>query len=200
MPAAQQAKLLRVLQSGEFQPVGSSRTRRSDVRVLSATNIDIAGEVASGAFREDLLYRLNTIEIELPPLRDRPEDVIALGAHFLRSKATRYQKSITGFSEEAMSALVAHPWPGNVRELEHAVERAVVLADGEAIQLGDLNLRRPAMEVAVVERMTLADAESHLVRKALERTGSVLGAAEALGLSRSALYRRLQALGIRVQE
>jgi DNA-binding NtrC family response regulator len=200
MPGAQQAKLLRVLQSGEFQPVGSSRTRRSDVRVLSATNIDIAREVGSGAFREDLLYRLNTIEIELPPLRARPEDVAALGVHFLRMKATRYEKSLAGFSDEAMNALVAHTWPGNVRELEHAVERAVVLAEGTAVELGDLGLRRPQAEAAPIERMTLADAEGHLIRKALERTGSVMGAAESLGLSRSALYRRLQALGIKVQE
>jgi len=200
MPGAQQAKLLRVLQSGEFQPVGSSRTRGVDVRVLSATNIDIAKEVGRGAFREDLLYRLNTIEIELPPLRARPEDVVALGVHFLRKKAARYKKALAGFSGDAMNALIAHPWPGNVRELEHAVERAVVLAEGTSVELGDLSLRRPTMEAAAIERMTLADAERHLVRKALERTGSVMGAAEALGLSRSALYRRLQAIGIKVQE
>ncbi len=199
MPVAQQAKLLRVLQSGEFQPVGSSRTRRADVRVVSATNVDIAAEVARGAFRDDLLYRLNTVEIHLPPLRDRAEDVAALGAHFLAAKAARYGKRIAGFSPDAMNALVAHAWPGNVRELEHVVERAVVLAEGEAVEIRDLSLRRPTTEAAAIERMTLADAEAYLIRKALERTGNTVAAAEALGLSRSALYRRLQALGIKTE-
>jgi DNA-binding NtrC family response regulator len=200
MPASQQAKLLRVLQSGEFQPVGSSRTRASDVRVLSATNLDVAREVAGGAFREDLLYRLNTVEIHLPPLRDRAEDVAALGAHFLKKKAARYGKEIAGFAPEAMDALVTHAWPGNVRELEHVVERAVVLAEGATVGLADLSLRRAGVDAPAIERMTLADADAHLIRRALERTGSAQAAADALGLSRSALYRRLQALGIKVQE
>jgi DNA-binding NtrC family response regulator len=200
MPQAQQAKLLRVLQSGEFQPVGSSRTRRADVRVLSATNVDVAREVDGGAFRQDLLYRLNTVEIHLPPLRDRPEDVAALGAHFLRKKASRYGKALAGFDPDAMEALVAHGWPGNVRELEHVIERAVVLADGATVTMADLSLRRGAAEAPALERMTLAEAEAHLIRRALERNGNAQAAAAALGISRSALYRRLQALGIRVQE
>jgi DNA-binding NtrC family response regulator len=201
MPQAQQAKLLRVLQSGEFQPVGSSRTRHAEVRVLAATNADISQEVRRGAFREDLLYRLNTVEIHLPPLRDRREDVVALAEHFLSTKAERYQKRISGFSPEALGLLLAHSWPGNVRELEHVVERAVVLAEGAAIEARDLNLQRFAGGSAEVERMTLADAEAYMIRKALARTaGNVVTAAEQLGLSRSALYRRLQALGIRVQE
>ena len=199
MPISQQAKLLRVLQSGEFQPVGSSRVKRADVRVISATNVDIAKEVARGAFRDDLLYRLNTIEIHIPTLRERPEDVAALGAHFLASKAARYRKSIAGFSADAMSALLAHPWPGNVRELEHAVERAVVLAEGAAIELRDLSLRRPSVAAPALERMTLAEVEAHLIRRAMERTGNATDAADALGLSRSALYRRLQALGIKAE-
>jgi DNA-binding NtrC family response regulator len=201
MPQAQQAKVLRVLQSGEFQPVGSSRTRHAEVRVLAATNADISQEVRRGAFREDLLYRLNTVEIHLPPLRDRREDVVALAEHFLSTKAERYQKRISGFSPEALGLLLAHSWPGNVRELEHVVERAVVLAEGAAIEARDLNLQRFAGGSAEVERMTLADAEAYMIRKALARTaGNVVTAAEQLGLSRSALYRRLQALGIRVQE
>ncbi len=200
MPASQQAKLLRVLQSGEFQPVGSSRVRRADVRVVSATNVDIGREVGRGTFREDLLYRLNTVEIHLPALRDRPDDVPVLAAHFLERKASRYGKSITGFETDAMAALSAHPWPGNVRELEHVVERAVVLAEGTKVAIADVSLRRGGTEAPAIERMTLADAEAHLIRRALERTGSAQAAAEALGLSRSALYRRLQALGIRVQE
>ncbi len=200
MPAGQQAKLLRVLQGGEFSPVGSSRTRRADVRVVSATNVDVPREVARGLFREDLLYRLNTVEIHLPSLRERPEDVAVLAAHFLARKAARYGKAIAGFEPDAMAALTAHAWPGNVRELEHTVERAVVLAEGGTVTMADVSLRRAGTEAPALERMTLADAEAWLVRRALERTGSAQAAAEALGLSRSALYRRLQALGIRVPE
>ena len=204
MPAGQQAKLLRVLQTGEFSPVGSSRTKSVDVRVLSATNIDVAKEVARGTFREDLLYRLNVVELHLPALRERPEDVTALATHFLQLKSQKYKKPIVGFARDAIAALCAHPWPGNVRELEHVVERAVVLAEGNAIAFADLHLRRAprdADDAAALERMTLADAEAHLIRKALERTsGHVVAAAEALGLSRSALYRRVQALGLKVHE
>ena len=199
MPLGQQAKLLRVLQSGEFQPVGASRVRRADVRVVSATNIDVAKEVARGALRDDLLYRLNTVEIHLPPLRDRGEDLAALAVHFLRRKAARYGKEIRGFSPEATAALSAHAWPGNIRELEHVVERAVVLASSDVIAVADLCLRASAHDAPAVERMTLADAEAYLIRRAIERTGSAAAAAEALGLSRSALYRRLQSLGIRVE-
>jgi DNA-binding NtrC family response regulator len=198
MPVSQQVKLLRVLQSGEFSLVGSSRVRRADVRVISATNVDLAREVARGTFRDDLLYRLNTVEIHLPPLRGRREDVVALAACFLEREAARYGRSIRTFTDAALSALVQHDWPGNVRELEHVVERAVVLAEGDAIDIGDLSLRR-GVDAGSVERMTLADAEAYLIRRALERTGSAVLAADALGLSRSALYRRLAALGIRVE-
>jgi DNA-binding NtrC family response regulator len=206
MPAGQQAKLLRVLQSGELTPVGSSRTRQVDVRVVSATNVDIPAEVARGAFREDLLFRLDTVEIRLPPLRERAEDVPALAAHFLAKKAARYRKPLEGFSPEAALALSEHSWPGNVRELEHVVERAVVLAEGSCIELADLHLRRMAAPstssggASALERMTLADAEAYLIRRAMERAPSANAAAEALGLSRSALYRRLQALGITEKE
>jgi DNA-binding NtrC family response regulator len=203
MPTGQQAKLLRLLQTGEFSPVGSSRPRKADVRVLSATNADIARAVASGVFREDLLYRLNTVEIRLPPLRDRGEDILALAFRFLAIKAARYGKTIDGFAPDAAQALLSHSWPGNVRELEHVVERAVVLSIGKGdITLADLDLRAAApVSASGIERMTLVDAEAHLIRKALERSkGNVVAAAEALGLSRSALYRRLQALGIKVQE
>jgi DNA-binding NtrC family response regulator len=207
MPAGQQAKLLRVLQTGAFQPVGSSRTRQTNVRVLAATNVDISKEIARGAFREDLLYRLNTVEIHLPALRERTEDIAVLATHFLDKLAARYSKPITGFSRDALAALLAHPWPGNVRELEHTIERAVVLTDGHRdadallVELGELTFRRPAAESALWERMTLADAEAHLIRKTFERCqGNATLTAEALGLSRSACYRRLQALGITVQE
>ncbi len=193
MPASQQAKLLRALQSGEFQRVGSSRTRRADVRVLTATNVDIRARVAEGHFREDLLYRLNTVEIHLPPLRERTEDIPLLAAHFLKQHARAYGRAVEGFDAEAARGLTAHSWPGNVRELEHVIERAVLLAQGDRIRAEDLALRGRPDGAAHLEEMTLEEVEAHLIRRSLERhQGNVSRAAEALGLSRSALYRRLQ--------
>jgi DNA-binding NtrC family response regulator len=196
MSLTQQAKLLRVLQTGELERVGSSKTRRVDVRLLSATNADAAGEVRAGRFREDLLFRLNTVEIRLPPLRERPEDIPALAVHFLRHHATRYRKPVEGFAPDAMDALLRHPWPGNIRELEHAVERAALLAEGPVVRPADLGLATGGAEDATrLDAMTLADVEAHLIRRALDRAGgSVSDAARALGLSRSALYRRLEKL------
>ncbi len=196
MPGPQQAKLLRVLQTGEFQRVGSSRSRRSDVRVLSATNVDIHREVAEGRFREDLLYRLNTVEIRLPPLRERREDIPRLAAHFLERQGGSYGKRVRGFEPAALGALIEHSWPGNVRELEHVVERAVLLSQGDRIAVDDLALQ-PRPSSPRIEEMTIEEAERHLIRRALERhQGNVSRAADALGLSRSALYRRLQQYGI----
>ncbi|HOQ45855.1 MAG TPA: sigma-54 dependent transcriptional regulator [Bryobacteraceae bacterium] len=194
---AQQAKLLRVLETGEFEPVGSSRTRRVDVRILSATNADLGSEVAAGRFREDLLFRLNTIEIHLPPLRDRREDIPLLAAHFLRQHAQRYRKHLTGFEPAAIQALLEHFWPGNVRELDHAVERSVLMAQGSVVKASDL-LLRPGREAAPrLEDMSLEEVESFLIQKALARyQGNVSQAAAALGLSRSALYRRIQRYGL----
>src|SRR5207245_397013 len=128
VPLAQQPKLLRVLETSEFERVGSSKTRRVNVRILSATNANINDEVSNGRFRQDLLFRLNTVEIRLPPLRDRREDIAVLGAHFLRQHADHYRKPLTGFDEGAIKVLLAHAWPGNVRELDQAVERAVLRA------------------------------------------------------------------------
>lgn len=199
MPHSQQAKLLRVLQTGEFQRVGSGRTRRVDVRVIAATNVGIRKEVAEGRFREDLLYRLNTVEIHLPPLRERTEDIPALAMHFLGHAAARYRKRIRGFDPEALRQMQMHPWPGNVRELEHAVERAVLMCAGEVIRADDLALRPRAADGGAgrLEEMTLEEVEKYLIRRALERfDGNVSRAAEALGLSRSAMYRRLQQHGI----
>ncbi len=198
VPHQQQAKLLRVLETGEIQRVGSSKVRKVDVRVLSATNAPISDVVSSGGFREDLLYRLNTVEIHLPPLRERREDIPLLAHHFLEREAEHYGKEIEGFSDEAMNALLRHPWPGNVRELEHAVERAVLMARSEEIESGDLGLRRTGAEgEALLEAMTLEEAERLLVEKALERhQGNVSRAAEDLGLSRSALYRRMDRYGL----
>jgi len=193
----QQAKLLRVLQIGGLERVGSSKTRKVDVRVLSATNADLRAEVAAGRFREDLLYRLNTIEIRLPPLRDRREDIPLLASTFLRRHATRYRKPITGFSPAAMQALLSYIWPGNVRELDHTIERAVLLTDQAEIDPADLSLMPPSDGAAQLEAMTLEDVERLLVQKALARSGgSVSDAAKALGLSRSALYRRLERFGM----
>jgi DNA-binding NtrC family response regulator len=200
MPARLQAKLLRVLQTGEFQRVGSSLTRRADVRVLSATNTDIAAEVAAGTFREDLLYRLNTVEVRLPLLRERREDIPLLAAEFLGQKVRHYKKSIRGFEPEAMRAMLEYAWPGNVRELQHTIERAVLMAQGDQISAGDLNLAQRGATAGAepgMEEMSLEQVERLLIRRALERHGgNVSHAAETLGLSRSALYRRLQRYGL----
>jgi len=190
---AQQAKLLRVLETGEFERVGSSRTRRVDVRVLSATNSDLNKEVSEGRFREDLLFRLNTIEIRLPPLRDRREDIPLLAMHFLRIYAARYRKNVTGFDSAAIQVLLEHPWPGNVRELDHAIERAVLMAQTETVRASDLALRTGRETAPRLEDMSLEEVEAFLIRKALQKFhGNVSQAAAALGLSRSALYRRIQ--------
>jgi DNA-binding NtrC family response regulator len=192
-----QAKLLRVLETGEFERVGSSRTRRANVRIISATNADLNGEVAAGRFRQDLLFRLNTIEIPMPPLRDRREDLPLLARHFLAQHTQRYRKRITGFDAAAMQLLLDHAWPGNVRELDHAVERAVLMAQGEQVQARDLGLRASRDAAARIEDMSLEDVEGFLIKKALARyEGNVSQAAKALGLSRSALYRRLQRFGL----
>jgi DNA-binding NtrC family response regulator len=185
MPVSQQAKLLRVLQTGELTPVGSSRSKKVDVRVIAATNADIAADAAAGKFREDLLYRLNTVELRLPPLRERREDIPELAAQFLRAKQ---------LSPTAMEALLAHPWPGNVRELEHVIERAMLLAAGDAIDVADLALR-PTAAPPRLEEMTLEQVERYLIERALAaQGGNVSEAARTLGLSRSAMYRRLAAL------
>ena len=197
VPLSQQARLLRVLETGEFERVGSSRTRRVNVRIVSATNADLDAEVKAGRFREDLLFRLNTVEIRVPPLRERKEDLPELAAHFLRQKCERYRKRITGFDQAAMQALLSHSWPGNVRELDHAVERAVLMTEGPAIKAIDLALRTGREAVSRLEDMSIEEVESFLIRKSLSRyQGNVSHAANALGLSRSALYRRIQRYGL----
>ena len=194
---AQQAKLLRVLQEGEFERVGSSRSRRVDVRILAATNADVRTEVAAGRFREDLFFRLNTVEIHLPPLRERRDDIPPLAGHFLKQFAARYRRPVTGFSPDGMRALLAYSWPGNVRELAHAIERATLLAEGEAVTAADLNFRAATDAAPKLDEMSLEEVERALITKALARhEGNVSLAAQALGLSRSALYRRLQRHGL----
>jgi DNA-binding NtrC family response regulator len=195
MPHGQQARLLRVLQTGEFHPVGSSRGRTVDVRVLAATNADVAREVAEGRLREDLVYRLNTVELRLPPLRERRDDIPDLAAAFLaRARGGPGRR----LSPDAMEALLAHAWPGNVRELEHVIERASLLATGGDITSADLLLRPRGEAAPRLEDMTLEQVERYLIERALAtQGGNVSEAARVLGLSRSALYRRLASLGIR---
>jgi DNA-binding NtrC family response regulator len=197
VPLNLQPKLLRVVETGEFERVGSSRTKKVSVRILSATNSDLHQEVVSGRFRQDLLFRLNTIEIRVPPLRERREDIPALAHSFLKQHAQRYRKPVTAFEASALRALQEHSWPGNVRELDHAVERAVLMAQGEQVKPGDLGLRSPESGPRVLEEMSLEEVEAFLIKKALQRfDGNVSRAADALGLSRSALYRRLQRYGL----
>ncbi|MBI5386406.1 MAG: sigma-54-dependent Fis family transcriptional regulator [Verrucomicrobia bacterium] len=197
IPVSQQARLLRVLETGEFERVGSSRTRRTDVRVLSATNANIAGEVAAGRFRQDLLFRLNTVEIALPPLRERPEDIPVLATHFLNQHAQRYRKPLVGFEASALQLMRDYPWPGNVREFDHAVERAALMAREPKITAADLGLRLGTGNSPRLEDMSLDEVEALLIRRTLARfDGNAMKAAESLGLSRSAFYRRLEKHGL----
>lgn len=197
LPMSQQAKLLRVIETGEFERVGSSRTLHANVRIISATNSNLTDEVAAGRFRQDLLFRLNTIEIALPPLRERREDIAPLAAHFLRQHAERYRKKLTGFEPAAHEALMRHEFPGNVRELDHVIERAVLMSQGLQIKANDLGLTNTGDGSPRLEEMSLEEVEAFLIKKALARhNGNARQAAESLGLSRSAFYRRLQHYGL----
>jgi DNA-binding NtrC family response regulator len=199
VPLNLQPKLLRVLETGEFERVGSSKTRKVDVRVLSATNADLNSEVAQGRFRQDLLFRLNTVEIHLPPLRERREDIQPLAEHFLRKHTERYRRGDMEFTPQALEALREHGWPGNVRELDHVIERAVLMSSSDSVTAFDLALQSTpdARLTARLEEMSLEEAERLLIKKALARAdGNANRAAEALGVSRSALYRRLQKYGL----
>jgi DNA-binding NtrC family response regulator len=193
LTATQQTKLLRVLETGEFERVGSSKTRRADVRLLSATNADLRKEIDAGKFREDLFFRLNTIQIHLPSLRDRIADIPILAEQFLAEFVKRYRKQITGIHPDAIAVLHAYRWPGNVRELRHVLERAVLLARSDKVQASDLGLQGAQGKSSSLDEMDLDSAEALLIRRALARNqGNALLAAKALGLSRSAFYRRLQ--------
>jgi DNA-binding NtrC family response regulator len=196
VPLRQQTKLLRVLEAGEIERVGSSHTKRVDVRVLSATNANLQAECSKGQFRSDLYFRLNTVEIHLPPLRERREDIPALAGHFLARYTARYRKQQEGFEPEAMRTLLDHHWPGNIREMEHALERAVLMGEGKSVRAADLNLqRKDASEI--LDGMGLELIEELMIRKALRLYDrNVSHAAEALGLSRGALYRRMEKYGI----
>lgn len=206
IPLAQQPKLLRVLEDGELERVGSSRTLKVDVRLISATNADLATDVARGAFRKDLLFRLNTVELHLPALRDRGEDIPLLAQSFLARFAKRYQRDGMRFAPSALAALAAYAWPGNVRELSHAIERAVLMNVGDVLDASSLNLNAGAigvgagaMPATAVDNasMNVDQAEAQLVKQALEQTGgNIQRAATLLGLSRPALYRRMEKYGI----
>jgi DNA-binding NtrC family response regulator len=198
VPMNQQRKLLRVLETGEFERLGSSRTLRCDVRIITATNADLRKEVAAGNFRQDLLFRLNTIEVKLPALRERREDIPLLGKHFLREQCRHYRKSIADFESQAIQALLDHSWPGNVRELSHAVERAVLMARGDSIKPADLGLNENGSNLEErLDNLTLDQMERQLIKKALAKfDGNANLAANALGLSRSAFYRRLEKYGL----
>jgi len=197
LTATQQAKLLRVLETGEFERVGSSKTRRADVRILTATNADLRKEIEAGRFREDLYFRLNTIQIHLPALRERVEDIPVLAGEFLTELMQRYRRKIQGFHADAIAALRAYPWPGNVRELRHVIERAVLLARSNLVQASDLGIQGSPPKAPQLEQMDLDSAEVFLINRALARhNGNALLAAKDLGLSRSAFYRRLQKHGI----
>src|SRR5579872_3504190 len=197
VPLRQQAKLLRVLESGEIERVGSSRSRRINVRVLSATNTDLTAACGSGQFREDLLFRLNTVEIHVPALRERREDIPLLATHFLSRYASRYRRDVQRFDPAALQAMKQYSWPGNVRELEHTIERAVLMCRTAEIQPADLSLNSSRPQSQNLEDLSLEAVEAVLVRKALQRfQGNVSQAAEALGLSRGALYRRMEKYGV----
>jgi DNA-binding NtrC family response regulator len=204
IPPAQQPKLLRVLEDGELERVGSSRTLKVDVRLISATNADLTAEIARGAFRRDLLFRLNTVELKLPPLREREEDIALLAESFLAHFRRRYQRDALVFAPSALHALRSYGWPGNVRELSHVIERAVLMLDGDTLGDAALNLKPEATHalsgaaaLAATGSMSVDEAEEQLVRKALERTGgNIQRAATLLGLSRPSLYRRMEKYGI----
>ena len=196
LPPALQTKLLRVLESREVVPLGSDAPVPIDVRLISATNRPLTQMVAAGQFRDDLLYRINTIEIDLPPLRERLEDLPALTAYFVAHSARRYQTLARRLGASAMSALPGHHWPGNVRELAHAIERAMILSDAEELSGSDFSFEKTSTASATPS-LNLEDNERRILKLALEQSGgNISHAAEALGITRAALYRRIEKFGL----
>lgn len=192
IPLAQQVKLLRVLEEGELERSGSARTRRVDVRVISVTNADLDASVRADRFRRDLLYRLNAMQMRMPSLRDRPDDIVPLARHFILRECRRRGRGSMFLAPSAERVLRSYEWPGNIRELEHAVERAVLLADGDEIDVEGLSLCKRTESPLILDRLTLPEAEEMIIRNALERNDHNLQrASDALGISRQALYRRL---------
>ena len=196
IPVSQQARLLRVLEDGQFERLGSSRTQQVDTRVLAATNANVDAEIEAGRFRSDLLYRLNTIHIHLPPLRERGDDLVRLAQVFLDRHNRHHRRELAGFSEAALSALRRYSWPGNVRELSHVVERAVLMCAGSSIEPADLRIEAAPAQASATP-MTLDAIERGAIQAALGRhDGNVVAAADELGVSRSALYRRMEKFGL----
>jgi len=192
LPPALQTKLLRVLESREVTPLGSDQAIPVDVRLIAATNQPLEQLVEAGGFREDLLYRINTIEIELPPLRDRLDDLTGLVNYFAVASARKYRVPEKSFSRDALAALAAHHWPGNIRELSHTVERAVLLSDGEDLTAVDFVFTKPVTGTDA-HSLNLEDNERQLVETALKNAGgNISHAASALGITRAALYRRIE--------
>jgi transcriptional regulator with PAS, ATPase and Fis domain len=192
LPLPLQAKLLAALERREISRLGSTQVTSIDVRLLCATNADIHTEVAEGRFREDLLYRINTIEITIPPLRERGEDIILLAEHFLHTYANKYNKVVKTLNRDARQKLLRHTWPGNVRELMHAVERAVLLAKGSALCAQDFVLNETSHRTAQTQTLNLERLEQEAIERAMQIAGgNVTRAAELLGITRFALYRKL---------
>ncbi|MBL8797774.1 MAG: sigma-54-dependent Fis family transcriptional regulator [Planctomycetia bacterium] len=194
LPLALQPKLLRLLQEKRYERVGDPRTLAGDVRILAATNRDLRAAVAAGTFREDLLYRLNVIEVELPPLRQRQKDILPLAEHLLRFFARQSGKPVTGFTEEARAALQRYPWPGNVRELRNAIERGVILAPDAEVGLPDLPAQvgatLPPCTLEVGGAVTLEQLEAEHIRRVLANTSTMEQASAVLGIDPSTLYRK----------
>jgi len=200
LSAAMQAKLLRVIETGEYEPVGSSRTHTADVRLISATNADLPAMVRQGTFREDLLFRLNPIVIDLPTLNQRREDIGPLAEHFLTRYSQKYCRQELYLSDAARHTLENHPWPGNVRELDHVIQRGVLMAHSESINASDLGFEAPPVDTVDVDGMTLEEMEKWMIRNALRQcNGNIKEAAQKLGLGRGALYRRLEKYGMEPQ-
>lgn len=196
LPLAQQAKILRLLEERQYEQLGSSHTKRANIRVISATNADLDSLIAERGFRQDLLYRLNGVTLKIPALRERQADIRPLAESFLGKARQHYSSPARGFSAKALAALENYPWPGNIRELQHVVERSVLLAEQEEILEGDLQLVRQTTPTGAagdaLAQMTLDQAEAWFIQQALSRhQGNAGDAAKALGISRSALYRRL---------
>jgi NtrC-family two-component system response regulator AlgB len=200
LPPPLQPKLLRLLQERQYERVGETRTRAADARILAATNRDLAADVAMGRFREDLLYRLNVIEVIVPPLRERRRDVLPLAEHLLRFFARQTGRALTGFSAEAEAAIARHPWPGNVRELRNAIERGVILCAGPEVGLADLpaqvGAQLPPGDVEVGGDVTLDRLEAEHIRRVLAHTPTLDRAAEVLGIDPSTLYRKRKRYGL----
>ncbi len=193
IPLKQQNKLLRVLEMGLYEPVGSSKTYQSDVRIVSATNATMTTEIEEGRFRRDLYYRLNTIEITMPPLRERLEDIPVLSRFFLARLAEKYRKPVLKLTARMEADLLQYSWPGNIRELEHAMERMILLGQNASI-FDHANYANPDMSPTTsLNCMSLLDIEGYMIKRTLkENQGNITKTAKALGLSRSAMYRRLQ--------